>query len=1044
MKPVIDLDPRQRAVVDAVARPGHGPLLVLAGPGTGKTTTIVEAVAARVASGTSPERILTLTFSRRAAAELRARIARRLQRTVSAPLAWTFHGFGFSLMGDALIPDDLGRGLRLMPGPQQELAVRELLAHDLEVGRVPWPEALSPALRTRGFTEQVRTFMATARSLGLDPEDVATLDPARPDWAAAAAFMSQYLEVLDGRGVLDYAELVVRAVAYAESPDGRRRLRDRYDLVVVDEYQDTDPSQERLLQAVAGDGRDLCVVGDPDQSIYAFRGADVRGITEFPVRFRTQSDDPAPILTLSVSRRCSRAVLAASRHVTDLLGPAGSLPVAALREHRDLQVPADQPDGAVQVLLFATADREAAAIAELLRREHLHGGTPWSDMAVLVRSGVSAIPVVERALVVAGVPVDLAADELPLHQHPALWPLLSLLAFAAMPGTPLDADTVHRLLLSPVFGATPAQLRALGRALRDTRRGDGLEPPPSPQLIADAVHDEALLATVASSAAEPARRLAAVLDRLRGAAGWSAHEVLWSLWDGSPWAAQLVTAASGSGPEAVDAAQALDAVVALVDLAARNREQAPRSDVASFLAEVSAQEIPAGPLHDTGARGTGVRVMTAHRSKGLEWSVVVVAGVQADAWPDLRRRGSVLDADRLGADGLRPPLTVADLRREERRLFYVAATRARRRLVCTAVESPSDDGMAPSPFLDDLQVAVERPGATGHPLTLAGLVADLRATLVDPAASTELRDAAAARLARLADAEVKGRLLVPTAHPDRWWGGSDVTAPGSELEREPTALRLSGSQIETLRACPLQWYLSRRAHAEGGRGAAAGFGGVVHALADAVARGDLPADLDVLTDELDRVWGQLPYSARWEAEQQRREAVDALRRFLQWHGALRGRELVLSEESFEATFEVLGHSLVLSGRVDRLERDDAGFLVVVDLKTMRTPPTGPEVNDHLQLSTYRMLVGRSERFTEPVGAAELIQLRVPQRTGSPEPKVQRQQATDQNDGVLQSALEHAVSVITADEYPATPGPACRYCPFTLTCPAQPAGQEVIP
>jgi RecB family exonuclease len=297
------------------------------------------------------------------------------------------------------------------------------------------------------------------------------------------------------------------------------------------------------------------------------------------------------------------------------------------------------------------------------------------------------------------------------------------------------------------------------------------------------------------------------------------------------------------------------------------------------------------------------------------------------------------------------------------------------------------------------------------------------------------------RLATLADAEVQGRPVAPAAHPDRWWGVWDTTAPGAT---EPPSLRLSGSQLETLRACPLQWYLSRRAHAEGGRGAAASFGGVVHALADAVVRGDVAPDLESLTVELDRVWSQLLYSARWESEHQRGQAVAALSRFLQWHDSVRGREVVLTEESFEATFEVLGHQLVLSGRIDRLERDEAGHLVVVDLKTTKNPPSGPEVDEHLQLATYRMLVGESGRYTEPVGAAELIQLRVPARTASSLPKVQRQEATEQSDQVLREALEHAVTVIASGDHPATPGGACRYCPFTLTCPAHPSGQEVIP
>jgi superfamily I DNA/RNA helicase/RecB family exonuclease len=1040
-------DVHQQRVVDVVASAGHGPLLVLAGPGTGKTTTLVEAIAARVAAGTSPERVLTLTFSRRAAADLRARLAHRLQRTVGAPLAWTFHGFGFSLVGELLVPDDLGRALRLLSGPEQEVVVRELLAHDREIGRVAWPDHLGAALRTRGFTEQVRTFMATARSLGLDADDVASLAPDREDWRAAATFMVEYLDVMDSRGLLDYSELIVRAVAYAESEAGRARLRERYDLVVVDEYQDTDPAQERLLQAIAGDGRDLVVVGDPDQSIYAFRGADVRGITEFPARFLRASGERAPILTLRTSRRCAEAVLRASRGVAAVLGPAGSLPVDTLRQHRRLTTADGQSRGEVEVRLAPTAEREAAVIAETLRREHLHHGTPWGQMAVLVRSGMTEIPTLQRALVAGGVPVEVAGDELPLRDHPVLSPLLTVLE-VALDDAALTPDVAHQLLLSPLGGASPSELRRLGRALRDQRRAtQDTDPAPSQVLVRDSLLEPALLQGLPQRAVRHAGSLAALLASARAAArsGSSAHEILWSMWEGAPWAHRLVRDAEGEGPDAETAHRALDAVVALFDLAARSHERNPHGDLALFAADVLAQEVPAGPTFDVGVPGRGVRLMTAHRSKGLEWDVVVVCGLQADRWPDLRHRGSVLQADLLGPQGERLPTTPAEVRREERRLFYVATTRARRRLLCTAVEAPSDDGARPSPFLDDLDVPVTRDDAgTGRPLTLAGVTAELRAVVLDDQQKPQLRAAAATRLAALAAARgADGRRLAPAADPARWWGLAEVT----DADAGPAsgrALRLSGSQVETLLRCPLQWYLARRVGAEPTRGTAAGFGGVVHALADAVARGALPPDVDALTAALDSVWGQLQYAAAWEADQERQAAVAALARFVQWHTTDRGRELVASEREFSATFTVEGQSLELRGRVDRLERDTEGNLVVVDLKTMAKPPTAKAVQGNLQLATYRALVERDDDLAGDVGAAELVQLRAGATGEASAPKVQRQEATEELAAELDQALERAVTTIATGAFRATPGAACAYCPFTASCPALPSGQAVVP
>ena len=249
--------------------------------------------------------------------------------------------------------------------------------------------------------------------------------------------------------------------------------------------------------------------------------------------------------------------------------------------------------------------------------------------------------------------------------------------------------------------------------------------------------------------------------------------------------------------------------------------------------------------------------------------------------------------------------------------------------------------------------------------------------------------------------------------------------------------------MEALTSCPLQWYLSRRVHAEGGRGTAAGFGGLVHALADAVARGQLPGELDALTAALDGVWGQLQYPAAWESEQQHAQAVAAIDRFLQWHHAARDRSVVATEQQFAATFELAGHTLQLSGRLDRLERDGQGHLVVVDLKTMANAPSRRDVATNLQLATYRRLVDVADEVDGQVAGAELVQLRIPAGTRDAGPKVQRQDATTEVDAALDTALEHAVKTISSGEFPAMPGPACAYCPFTVTCPAQPSGREVI-
>jgi len=1047
------LDPAQQAVVDAVRAPGHGPVLVLAGPGTGKTTTVVEAVVARVEAGADPDRILTLTFSRKAAAELRERIAGRLARSVATQSAWTFHAFAYALAGETRAPEDTGRPLRLLSGPEQDVVVRELLAGQLAESTVRWPDELRVALPTRGFADEVRTLAGRARGLGLEPEQLLRLAGAgRPDWAAAAHFLAEYLDVLDAQGLLDYAELVHRAVVLAESAEGRALLRSRYDLVVVDEYQDTDPAQERLLTAIAGDGRDLVVVGDPDQSIYAFRGAEVRGLLEFRDRFRRADGRPAEVRTLQVSRRAGPVLLAASREVARRMPLAGAGLAEPLRTHRGLVAATAQPDGVVEALTFASPGLQLEAVADLLRREHLDDGTPWSSMAVLVRSGARSVPSVRRVLGAAGVPVEVAGDELPLAREPAVQPLLLALRVVGDPAA-LTAEAARALLLSPLGGADAAALRRLGRALREDDRAvagaGGVRP--SDELIRETVASPELLVSLDDRVAAPALRLGRLLADARAAVrdGGTVHDVLWRLWSGTGWPRRLDRASASGGSAGRAADRDLDAVVALFETASRDEEQVQRRGVGAFVDQLLAQQIPADTLAERGLRGDAVRLLTAHRSKGLEWEVVVVVDVQEEVWPDLRHRGSLLEADRLHVDGLADPVPMAGLLAEERRLFYVAITRARRRLVVTAVASPEDDGARPSRFLDELGVPVrevrERPA---RPLTLSALVAELRSVVADPAALPALRGAAAVRLAELARAEEHGVRLAPVAHPDAWWGLDDRTDPGRPMYPDERPLLLSGSSLSGLTECPLKWFLTHEVRAEHARSTALGFGSIVHGLAHDVARGGTPADLDGLMRLLDSVWGQLGFAARWESARERGVARAVLERFLAWHAAPRGRRLVGSEQAFAIDLTVDGRTVTVRGSMDRVEVDSEGRVHVVDLKTGKNAPTAPAVLTHVQLGTYQLAV-REGAVADVVpaatpGGAELVHLRHDGKAGQPKVLAQPPLETaDDGSSWVDTEVASAVNRMVLEQFPPLTGAQCRYCQVRSSCPAVDDGRQVV-
>ncbi|ANH36522.1 DNA helicase II [Nocardioides dokdonensis FR1436] len=1072
------LDEDQQRVVDHA----EGPLLVLAGPGTGKTTTLVEAIARRIEDGARPEEVLALTFSRKAAEQLRDRVTARLGRTMSAAPSMTFHSFAYALLRE-LSPAELYEApLRLLSAPESDVVLRELLATTPE--SVRWPSSLDHALGTRGFAREVHAVLSRAREKGLDGESLATLgrEHDAPELVAAGLFLDSYLTNLDAQGATDYADLIRRATIEAELH--RERLRARWRHVFVDEYQDTDPGQVALLQALAGDGRNLVVVGDPHQSIYGFRGAEVRGILEFPTVFPRADSRPAPVVALRTTRRFGPRLLVASQRIAGRLGLPGTIDEGAREAFLRPRAEAGSlGEGRVLVRTFDTERAEAEHLADLLRRAHLEDGIDWDDMAVLVRSGRNSIPALRRALGAAGVPVEVASDEVPLVRDPAVLPLLDALravvtldladsegGAAAPEHEQITVERAEAMLTGPLGGLDAGDVRRLARRLRTREKerahAEERTARPSRELLREAVVDTAVLDGLPGGAEAPeldrARALAGLLASTRAAlrAGSSAEELLWALWSGSGWPARLRRGVESGGGAARRAHRDLDSVVALFEVAARAEEQRDHLGVRAFLATLGAQQIPADTLADRGARGSSVRLLTAHRSKGLEWRLVVVAHVQQDAWPDLRRRSTLLQADRIGADGLVPPVSTRELLLEERRLFYVACTRARQRLVVTAVRSPDDDGEQPSRFLDELGVSVEAVvGRPRRPLSMDGLVAELRRTLADPNTSEPLRDAAARRLRRLAG-EYAGsgrsaRQLVPQADPASWWGTRAASLSEQPVRDPDQPVPISASLLEAVGVCPMQWFLAKEAGGVVRSHQSANLGQMVHAVAECVSSGDLvagPDDVDVLMDCVDEVWDRLEFRTPWSKLREHERVRTALARFLRWHHA-GTRRLVGTESHFSTVIDLPdGERVRLTGYADRVELDHDGRVIVVDLKTGRNAPSQKSVQQHLQLGVYQLAVDRGavDEIVEPLtggpgasGGAELVQLGI--EDGSDSAKVQAQEVQP-DDGParddLRRRLQQAAVLLRRESFPAVAGQHCRDCPFVPVCPIKSAGAVV--
>lgn len=640
--PPFDLSEEQRAAVEYA----DGDVYVAAGPGTGKTHLLVGRFRQLLATGVPPERILVLTFSRRAADELRERIGGEAE-------VRTFHGFAARAIegGTARF-----RSRRLLDGFARELVL------DAAIATAPLA-SLPPAARvSRGFRAEVARFL---EDLGRTvPETLARLaalpDPS-PRLADLLALQRTFVGLRERLRATDLDDLVARAVAALNDPQSpaARWLSGRYDHVLVDEFQDTDRVQLALLEAL---GARIFAVGDEAQSIYRFRGAQ-HGIVSLALERLALRP-----FGLTVSRRCPPAVceLAAETPFVGAGAPRSARDGGEPVEVCALRTPTDE--------VHLVADRVEAALAE---------GTPPGEIAVLLRATRPFGPLLADELRRRAIPVaENGRDALLADQR-----IGALRAAFDVLSAPADAQAWRRLLTASPLGLDPLAVRLAGPVL------EALRPDPS---LSGALSAAGFAGRLAPDTFARAMTLAAAAWNA-GDLGLAARRLARNL-------GLLGAVVRDEPPGAVRAAA--ERLRAVCDgLAAAQRTQRALGRDGSPCAILAAFDEHAAAFGESSAPGDldAVRILTVHGAKGLEFELVIIADAIDGRFPQHARRSTLLTADDralLLAHGVDGASVTDAVDQEEASLWFVAVTRAKERLLITYAREALDGGeQRPSRFL---------------------------------------------------------------------------------------------------------------------------------------------------------------------------------------------------------------------------------------------------------------------------------------------------------------------------------------------------------
>ncbi|NNC93067.1 MAG: ATP-dependent helicase [Acidimicrobiia bacterium] len=684
------------------------PLRVDAGAGTGKTTTMALRLAHLLNTG-RVDAALGITFTNKASQELRERIdsLRSIDDSGAVEVS-TYHGFANGLLGEFGAFVGVERTARLItPG-----FVRQLMRDALGEGTYTALDLAAPAYRV----EEMAALSGGLADNLAGPADVqSTAGAVGEKRAELLGALERYATIKQRLGVVDYGDLVrLTHRLLAETPAVVAQIRARFQVVLLDEYQDTNPAQRELLRLVFGDGFPVTAVGDADQTIYEWRGASLENFAEFPAHFPITDGRPAETLPLTLNRRSDTQILQTANAIAARIGRrAGDY---------ELKARPEAITGEVGLAWFRTATDEAEWMANTIIEAET-AGTPWGEIAVIFRKNAQ-IPLVRSALAAAGIPVQVVSLGGLLHvpEVADLWAWLRLL------GDPADGAAFLRVMLGAHFQLGLGDLVPLA----DWVRAQGTESDltddseaPGFSLLEAALELEKLPRPSATAALGRFRQLYGQL--VEDAQGVTLVELCRRVLSGlGVWIEVEALEEAAARSARLNLYRFLDLAESWSPLEGRPSLPAFLGYLETLLDESAPEELDLARVADADA----VTLITVHRAKGLEWDVVFLPAVVVDTFPARLRSfddpfshpRSLPYPDRLDAGSL-PVLDPDDAtarkaalrpRHEDQewRTAYVAATRARHRLLVSGAYWYSQKKPKKPSVLFDL--VADMPGVVHH------------------------------------------------------------------------------------------------------------------------------------------------------------------------------------------------------------------------------------------------------------------------------------------------------------------------------------------